>query len=452
MANYDVNFVFIALGLLLLILSISNLYWGTFVIILAQPFFFTASSEAGVGATKLVFGALFGLWFVTWGLTRALRRNSGKSPVTHSMAAPALAFGGWLGLSILLGLAYGSSPGDIIRDLSQFVGYLAVLPLLDLVRTPGQAKKLIFFLVLLGLPSSILGQVGSMAAKQEFDLPTSVQILRGAGSYWGPFQGAVWVVAVSFPGLAMKLLAWGLLLFETSLSVFSGIRHKLLMFIIAAMTAFAVSGRLPHRSLLRYLIPVILTVVVGGIVADLSGLVTLPLSNITRDRYSTLMSEKELTQDNSMQGRFRESRWLFEKFLQNPVTGIGLGHALDDPTIPGGYNFRFHNGYLANLMKFGLVGSIIFLWYFLALLRQAFEVARVGDNYFAKVIGLGLVIWLVPVLASSVATNSFALRGFALTVGIMAGLLPALAFSRQPSTAENGEATTSVRPALGFQK
>ncbi|MGB8990860.1 MAG: hypothetical protein WCD80_02280 [Desulfobaccales bacterium] len=58
--------------------------------------------------------------------------------------------------------------------------------------------------------------------------------------------------------------------------------------------------------------------------------------------------------------------------------------------------------------------------------RQAFKLVRASDNYFAKVIGLGLVIWLVPALAGSLSGSAFSYRGFSLTVGVMAGLLPAL--------------------------
>jgi hypothetical protein len=192
---------------------------------------------------------------------------------------------------------------------------------------------------------------------------------------------------------------------------------------------------------------------VGGVLAGLSGMVKLPISNITRDRYSTLLSAKRFEGDQSIQGRFKESRWLLRKFFQNPVTGIGLGHGMDDPTIPGGYNFMFHNAMLAILMKFGLVGGAIFAWYFLRLFRLAFEVVRTGDTYFARVIGLGMVIWLVPALAASIAGGILTDRGFALTVGVMAGLLPGLASSRHPAAAEAGQALEEpVIPALDTQK
>jgi hypothetical protein len=94
---------------------------------------------------------------------------------------------------------------------------------------------------------------------------------------------------------------------------------------------------------------------------------------------------------------------------------------------------------LETLMKFGVLGSAIFAWYFFAIIRQAFEVVRTSDNYFAKVMGLGLVIWLIPALAASVAGSAFSDRGFALTVGVMAGVLPALAFQYDAAQAPDPE-------------
>jgi O-antigen ligase len=321
------------------------------------------------------------------------------------------------------------------------------------VRTPKQAKRLIFFLALLGLPAYIISTVYGIAGRQDIAISHTLAVITGSGSYWGPIQGALWAVAVSFPGFAVKLLAWAWILLLAAASVYSGARNMLLIVIISAGIAFLITGRIARHGLARYMIPVLLTVMVGGVLADLSGMVTLPISNYTRYKYSTLLSEKKFQHDDSMEGRFRESEALYKLFLKNPITGIGLGHTLDDPNIPGGRTFRFHNGYLAFLMKFGLVGTTIFAWYFIAIIRLAFQVARTSDNYFVKVMGLGVVIWLVPVLIASVAVSAFSSRGFTLTVGVVAGLLPALAPAPQPAVAENGQAPVSTAmPALESQK
>jgi len=460
MPKFDLYFLYIALSMVVLLVILINLYWGTYFIILAQPLFISVLSEGAmsgmtttVGVSKVIYGVLFALWFMAWGLSRGFSRKGKQPALAPSMAAPALALGGYLGVAILLGLVYGANFGDIIRDLSQYVGYLAVLPLLDLVRTPRQAKNLIFFLALVGLPTYLLTTIWGIGVKQRLDLSPALVMFQFAGQYWGPIEGAIWAVAVSFPGLAGQISAWLWLVLEGGMSIISGYRHKLLMFILAALTAFMVSGTLARRRLARYLIPVILSLMIVAIMADLSGMINLPLTDVTRDRYSTLLSGKKFQQDDSMQGRFQEAQWLLKKFWQNPVTGIGLGHGAGDPTLPGGYNFVYHNGYHASLMKFGVIGSLIFAWYFLALLRQALAIGRRADNYFARVIGLGLVVWLIPALIGSFWVNFFSNRGFALTVGVMAGLLPALVLSPQEAAADTRQAAAKVvTPALAIRK
>jgi O-antigen ligase len=433
MHHYSANLFFIAIGVFLLVFLLVNRYWGTFIILLSQPFFITAVSEgSGVGPTKIVYGVLFAAWFGVWALTKVFGSNSPKTTLAHSMVLPTFAFGTVLAFSMLVGFLYGSSPGNIIRDLSQYVGYLAVLPLLDLVQTPKQAKRLVIFLAMVGLPSSILTDIWSVAAKQDIEMSPALLVCKYASPYWGPIQGALWAVAVSFSGFFIKLLVWLWLIFKSSLSIFSGFRGMLLKFILTAMTAFLVSGRIVRHSLARYMIPLFLILMVGGLLADLSGMIKLPLSDITRNRYSTLLSENKFQKDYSIQGRVIESRALLKAFLKNPITGIGLGHSLRYRTLEGTMmdksrvRFRYHNGYLETFMKFGILGSAIFAWYFLTLFLQAFEVVRTTDSYFAKTVALGLIIFLVPSLAGSIAGSAFSNRGFALTIGVMAGLLPAL--------------------------
>jgi O-antigen ligase len=144
------------------------------------------------------------------------------------------------------------------------------------------------------------------------------------------------------------------------------------------------------------------------------------------------MSEKGLEQDESIQGRLLESKALFKAFMQNPFTGMGFGHFLKFKWYTGRVVttpvFKYHNGYMETLMKFGLLGTWVFAWYFFTLIRGTFEIVRISDNYFGKTMGLGLVIFLVTAMAGSMTNSFFSDRGFALTVGVMAGLLPALTY------------------------
>jgi O-antigen ligase len=432
----DISLFYILFSVMLLILISVNLYWGTFIILLLQPLFITTFSEgAGYSLTKIIYGLSFATWFVVWALTRATARSEFRPLLSYPVAAPSIALGALLVIAIPVGFLYDASIDNIIRDLSQYVGYLAVLPLLDLAQTPHKAKRLLLCLALLGLPSSILTDVGWIGLKQGLELSPEMMVFQYAAPYWGPVQGALWVVALSFPGFAWKMMAWGLLSLRAALSLFSGFRHMLLTFLLSGVTAFFVTKRIARHNPARHLALCFLALAAGAVLADLSGLVTLPLSDRTRERYSTLLSEDNLLEDRSVQGRLIESQALFEAFQRNPFTGIGLGHSLTFVDVDRKMDrfqvrFRYHNGYLETLMKFGLLGAAVFAWFFLAILRQAFKVVRTGNTFFAKAFGLGLVIYLVSALAASVAGSFFSDRGFALTVGVMGGVLPALEYVR----------------------
>ncbi|MCL6622955.1 MAG: hypothetical protein K6T55_12775, partial [Syntrophobacterales bacterium] len=184
MAKFDINFLCIVIALGALVFILADLYWGIFVILLAQPFFISMLSEGpGIGLSKVLYGILFALWFGLWSFSKRSGSRPFSLPAAPSVALPALALGCYLGLAILLGLAYGANFGDIVRDLSQYVGYLAVLPLLDLVRTPKQARKLIFFLAPVGLASSLMGDVHASAIRQKLEVNPVLDTFAAAGQY-----------------------------------------------------------------------------------------------------------------------------------------------------------------------------------------------------------------------------------------------------------------------------
>lgn len=432
------NIFYIYIAIMLSIFIGLNLYWGAFLILLLQPLFITTSTiseGAGYSITKLIFGIVFAIWIVSWALTRVLSQRKARPLLSYPMAAPTLAMGALLGVAIPIGLIYGASLNDIARDLSQYVGYLAVLPLLDAVQTPKRAKKLIFLLAVMGLPSSILTDIGWIGMKQGVELSPTMMLLQYAAPYWGPIQGAIWVVALTFQGFALKFMAWGFLLVRACISLYSGYRYMLLTFVLSGLTAFWLAKGAARYGLARYIVIFFLILSVGGVLADQAGLITLPISDRTRERYATLFSEDTLLGDRSVQGRLLESKALYEAFEKNPIVGIGLGHSLifvsvDDTMDRFQVRFRYHNGYLETLMKFGLLGALVFAWYFLTLVRLAFQVTRSGNGYFVKAIGLGLVIYLVPTLLASVSGSYFSERGFTLTMGVMGGILPAFQYAR----------------------
>jgi O-antigen ligase len=281
-----------------------------------------------------------------------------------------------------------------------------VLPVLDLVRRPDQAKKILVLLAVIGLPSFLLVTLYRFAAKQGLEF-TGLVFLQPAVAYWGPVGNSLWGVALLYRSWLPRLLAWGWILFYGVFLMFAGFRGNL------------------------YLIPIFLVVIVGALMADFYGAITLPIPDITRERYSTLFSPDRLATDLSMEGRILEGEALFDSFCQNPIVGVGLGRHLSfmwtDGKLKKEPYYQYHNGYLETLMKFGLVGTAVFFWFLGAVFLMSLRTVNSRCDLVARALGLGIVIWLVYSGVDSLAFSTFSDRGFALTVGVVAGILPALA-------------------------
>ncbi len=417
------------------------IYRLIFVIILAQPLLFFGT-EAGLGVTKIIYGALFFLWFFLWAMTKIVNVRPGETLFWHPVALPCLLVGVVLFIGVINGFIYGSLLVDIIRDLSPYLGYLALLPVLDSVREPRQAKKIIYFMIILGLPAYIIFQIGFVSAKQGFHTGL-LGFAPYAKDYWEPVQAALWAVALGSQRFSGRLLSWTWILLYSLSPIFGGNRGPLLAYLAGVGTAFVASGKLAHKRASRYLLPVMFAVVVLAVALTSAGVVKLPFSKVTAQQYQTLTSKEEFIGDRSVQGRMREIRALMQAFYQNPVIGVGLGYEmkyyLDEVLIVKAW-FKYHNGYAESLMKFGVVGTLIFAWFFYAAIKLAYRYISLGVSFFSQSIALGMVVWLISSLVfNGTAASIFADRGFALTMGVMMGLLPALA-NRHPYALETARA------------
>ncbi len=372
-------------------------------------------------ANKWVFGAIYPLWLITWAISYLGR---GQRLWWHPMAKPAMALAIALAAEVLMGLLYGSDPLNVMRDASPYLGYLAVFPVIDVVRSPQQAKKIIKIFAFLGLPAYVLGLYEGFLVKQNIG-EGGFSFAPNAAPYWEPIQGAIWAVALCYNKASPRLAAWGWLGLSALIPIFGGMRGIFLAFLVGAATAVKAASRLGRRSLGRYVVPL----GIGLVLVALLGLIN-PFSKVTTARYGTLTNLQAFENDPSVQGRIIEIRALLDAFWRNPATGVGFGYPVKyywgDRKIDTLW-FTYHNGYAETLMKFGLIGSLICAWFYWSALRMSYRLISSGETFFAKAMALGTVVWLVSALVRSVGNSQFSTRGFPLTFGIMVGLLPALA-------------------------
>lgn len=410
---------------------IASPFWTICLIVILQVVVFIHYIPAFF--SKWLFGAIFSLWLIIWAFSYILRR--GENLWWHPVAKPTTFLAIVFGAGAIIGLLYGSTPFNIMKDMSQYLGYLAIFPVIDVVRSPRQATKIIKIFAILGLPGYMFERYSIFAGKQGIEGVPS--LAPNAAPYWGPIEGALWAVALCYDKASVRLASWGWLGLSSVIPIFGGMRGIFLSYLAGAATAFKAAARLGNRSLARYMVPLVLGLILLGVF----GLVKLPFSKVTQQQYKTLTSMGAFEGDRSVEGRLVEIRALLGAFKRNPVTGVGFGYPIKyywgNRKIDTLW-FTYHNGYAETLMKFGLIGSLIFAWFYWSALKMSYRLISSGDTFFSKALAFGTVVWLVSSLVLSAGNSMFSQRGWALAMGVIVGLLPALA-GQNPYNRESQE-------------
>jgi O-antigen ligase len=422
----DAIFVIAAIvGFLLLFL---DTYRGLFVVVIALPLLVGHSPDVSI--SEQAFAVLFGAWFLGW-VARWLLDRSGKLNFGwHPVAKPVLAMGTLLAFGAIIGLLNGAALTDMFRDFSLYAGYFIVLPVAGVVRSRKTAWRLFKIVALIGLPFFIWTSFVWWARK--FGIEHGFGIVLAGAAYAGPIIGMLWPMLLLRTGRRKQLLA----LFGLSLlllfAIGSGYRSMILaMLVMSCVAVGSVWVIQAGKQRMRAVVPLIVGVaflfwVIGGI----HGYLPLPGGDRTRTIYASMISPQMLLQDLSFQGRLLEAQAALEAFREHPIIGQGLGHRLEHLWWNGEWvqsAFTLHISYPEILMEFGIIGALVFAWYFGSILRFAFVVAKKADNHLVKAVALGIIAWIIVNLIPTV--GSLSNMGFTFVVGLMAGILPALAGS-----------------------
>jgi len=431
------HLVYIAIGGLAALIALADTYRGLFIILLMQPLFFSGAQGPGITIAKAAYALIFLAWFGGWIARRAVRIN--KEPWWHPMIRPAIVLALTLLMACFLGLFLFSGRIDfVVRDLSQYLGYLAVLPIADVVRGRQRARQLLLFLAILGLPGAVLSMLHWAGSKQGWEWASDLPYLRFMANYWTPFEGLVWAAAlipVRYSGLKRRIriiagLWIGLRLLWLILSGFRG--SIITELVILGVVVWAIGRIQPGcRGAGLRLLPIFLwALIVGWVVLGVSGIVELPGGDRNINIYGTLLSPDSFFSDLSVQGRLAEAHAALSAWRQSPIVGVGLGYNLQfvwwDKRTIWEQQFNFHVGYTETLMKFGVVGALIFFWYFWAGARLAWHSMTSAPSLWARALAMGVLLMIVGALVGSVSGSSFSDRGFTLTLGVMLGVMPAV--------------------------
>ena len=142
----------------------------------------------------------------------------------------------------------------------------------------------------------------------------------------------------------------------------------------------------------------------------------------TTDRFASLFAGEDLWNRDTLQDRFFENDFAYEKIKSNPAFGIGLGNAYRpfeewNPKI----NRYIHNGYLWILMKTGFVGFIPFLAFILLALIRGYRNWRKVDDDFLKGTALGFTLALTALMLTALVSPVFMQWQTTPVIGLMIG-------------------------------
>ncbi len=111
----------------------------------------------------------------------------------------------------------------------------------------------------------------------------------------------------------------------------------------------------------------------------------------------------------------------FSLFLSHPVTGVGIGNfgeAYGKYFKPGYEYYNAHSAFLTILSETGIIGFIIYISFYIFVLRQILLFFRNATGYNQEVIGLGLLSSFWGLMAANIFYQNFSFQFFFVFLGL----------------------------------
>lgn len=426
---FGIYSVYALVGLLLFIFIFFDIYHGLYLILLAMPLL--VGEGAGVNFFEIGFLALVASWYIGWLLLVPLLKGKRNDFNWFPLFKPTVAMIVIFAIAMMTGVANGAPLMDAFRDMSAYIGYFILLPVLGMVNTREKAGKIMIFLAIIGLPGFLVKMYLRWTMKFGIEREGGVFWSRFSdfNEYFGPFIGCLWPAILLQVKSRIKLFALAALVMVIFLKFFSGYRSELLS--VALMTIWAMFLVLlveKGERKLSIIMPFVILVIFSFLVmAAVRGNITFPGSGKISQLYSKLVSKEELSSDTSIEGRIVEAEAAMEAFKEKPVLGQGFGHRISFYWRYGSWyeeSFKHHIWVPEMLRKFGIIGSLVWVWFFFSALKYAFLRAKHSQDAIAKVVSLGTFIWIATYLIPGI--GHFGERAFTFIFGVVMGVLPAL--------------------------
>jgi O-antigen ligase len=335
--------------------------------------------------------------------------------------------------SVIIGVGYWGVP--IKAALAEFRVYLYVLPLVILpllLRSPGDIERLwrllVVVMMVLAVGQIVQGVFG-IAVLHGGRLETAVTLDH---SYEGATRSTLPGIYLIIFGLLYSLLrafgtrriAWlwipWIAVFALALLLTYG--RALWIVSVAGIAVVALSLQLRQK----------VTVAVLGVISIVGGLALFAMAKPVAFAAVTeraMSVGQELHGGSSLDWRKIENDYAWRKIGKSPVLGNGLG--VSYKPLAGGLDAwveqtRFiHNGYMYLFLKVGLVGAIVFGFFWSHLVRCAQRGVRMAMLRDAHIGRAFLVLTLLPPV-TAVVRPEWADQGTLVVFSILGGVVTAL--------------------------
>ncbi len=379
--------------------------------------------EPGFQLTEVLFGLYYAAFMAVWFARTAL--DPRKRVIGSTADVLLTGFLIYVAASFVLTLLFG---GDLRTAISEYVA-LSMLgfyfPVRDFCREHYHGARTIVW---------IIAAIGVFVAVRNLMIYTTR--LGNVEHMYQIMTGRVIIndnvlMVASVAGLVLVLFSerlrnrgFTLVIFLVILMglVFTQSRAFWVTFVFCAMVLFVIIEMKYKRRMAVLLGAGLLCFLTAGLVlfGDLLSLILTALI----DRMATIGSAAE--SDISLRSRGYEALAVIERIIRNPVMGHGVGVSFDFfDVIDKVTKVRtfIHNAYVSLLYRFGLIGFLLMLAFWLLVITRSVHVARkLTQRRSLRVGALVASVALTGFLLSANASNPFFLMDALFMFGVAAGL------------------------------
>ncbi|MGH1363096.1 MAG: O-antigen ligase family protein [Calditrichia bacterium] len=425
----------VAAGMLLY--AFHNTFFGICLTILVHAFLHSTET---VNPLELYFGASYVATIAGWLIQSIFYRQKKQ---VHSIPEGALALFLLICFASLpISIMHGVPPLFWFRQLIPFLTYLLFFPLVQELNSRKRLNILLLCIVVVMILTGINTLLRYKAALESVTKLWEVLASRKTGN-----EPYFFVGSVSFATLFIyysdlkRRLAFGILtafFLVTLVVTFSRgywVTALLALFIIFVLVKPQLKMRMASYSIIGVLFAGLLASILFGNFAE----------SIILQVGSRFSSLGQTRKDGSVQERIAETVAVWEQIVQSPVVGHGIGaefsydSVINRQRITGPY---VHNAYLSLVFKFGLIGLISYLIFYLGMLRVAYITLMSLNNRRDWILLVIIFALLVAIIPLSISSPQLTQKNSILLITIMLSIISYFYNTAPDNTSNSG---TDVR-------